>query len=132
MSKFEEDYTMYYRKIKITKGSGGWGGPLIIEPNETKNKVVYITGGARPEIAVKIAEMTGCELVDGFKTGVPDKEVACAVINCGGTLRCGIFPQKNIMTVNIMATGKSGPLAMYIKEDNYVSAVKENNLEYID
>ena len=34
-----------YRKVKITKGSSGWGGPLVLEPNETCNKVLCVTGG---------------------------------------------------------------------------------------
>lgn len=119
------------KSVEISKGPGGWGGPIIVNPDETKNKVVFITGGAIPETAVAIAEATGCELVDGFKTGVPDKEIACVVINCGGTLRCGIYPQKKIPTVNIMKTGKSGPLAMFIKEDIYVSDVKPNNIKVL-
>lgn len=122
---------MEYKKVKINKGSGGWGGPIVVEPNEKKNKVVYITGGATPETAVRIAELTGCQLVDGFTTGVRDEEIACVIINCGGTLRCGIYPQKKIPTVNIMKTGKSGPLAMFIKEDIYVSGVKPENVEVI-
>lgn len=122
---------MEYKKVKINKGSGGWGGPIIVEPNEKKNKVVYITGGATPDTAVRIAELTGCQLVDGFTTGVRDEEIACVIINCGGTLRCGIYPQKKIPTVNIMKTGKSGPLAMFIKEDIYVSGVKPENVEVI-
>lgn len=123
---------MGYKKVKIIKGSGGWGGPIIIEPTETKNKIVYITGGARPEVAVTIANLTGCELIDGFTHGVKDSEIACVIINCGGTLRCGIYPQKKIPTVNIVATGKSGPLAVYIKEDIYVSAVKSVNVKLIE
>jgi len=122
---------MEYKKLKITKGPAGWGGPIYVEPTATRNKVVYITGGAQPKEAVRIAELSGCELIDGFKQGVRDSEIACVVINCGGTLRCGIYPQKRIPTVNIMATGKSGPLAMFIKEDIYVSDVKENNIEVI-
>ena len=123
---------MEYKKLKITKGSGGWGGPLIITPTEIKNKIVYITGGARPEVAVTIAELSGCELVDGFTHGVRDNEIACVIVNCGGTLRCGIYPQKKIPTVNILATGKSGPLAMFMKEDIYVSAVKSTNIQVIE
>jgi len=123
---------MEYKKLKITKGSGGWGGPISVEPTEKKNKIVYITGGARPEVAVTIAELSGCELVDGFTHGVRDAEIACVVINCGGTLRCGIYPQKKIPTVNILMTGKSGPLAMFMKEDIYVSGVKSANIQVIE
>lgn len=122
---------MGYSKVRITRGSGGWGGPITVAPAGTKNKVVYITGGAKPEVAETIANLTGCELVDGFTHGVKDSEIACAVINCGGTLRCGIYPQKKIPTVNIMPTGKSGPLAMFMKEDIYVSGVKSRNIEKI-
>jgi PTS system glucitol/sorbitol-specific IIB component len=122
---------MGYSKVRITRGSGGWGGPITVAPTGTKNKVVYITGGAKPEVAETIANLTGCELVDGFTHGVKDSEIACAVINCGGTLRCGIYPQKKIPTVNIMPTGKSGPLAMFMKEDIYVSGVKSRNIEKI-
>lgn len=122
---------MSYNKVKITKGSGGWGGPVIVAPTEARNKIVYITGGAKPEVADTIAELTGCELVNGFNHGVKDSEIACIIIDCGGTLRCGIYPQKKIPTVNIMRTGKSGPLAVFMKEDIYVSAVKSKNVEKI-
>ena len=121
-----------YKKIKISKGSAGFGGPLIIEPNETRNKVLCVTGQQISPIATKIAEMTGCELVDGFKTTVPDEEIAVAVVNCGGTARCGVYPKKRIKTVNVEPVGAVGPLAMYIKEDIYVSDVKESNLAYTD
>lgn len=122
---------MAYKSVRITKGSGGWGGPITVKPNENKNKIVYITGGAKPEVAVELAKLTGCELIDGFTQGVRDSEIACVVINCGGTLRCGIYPQKKIPTVNVMMTGKSGPLAMFMKEDIYVSGVKPQNIEVI-
>lgn len=123
---------MAYRNIKITKGTSGFGGPLIIEPNETKNVVLCVTGQQISPIAKKIAEMTGCELVDGFSTTVPDEKVAVAVVNCGGTARCGVYPRKRIPTVNVEPVGKAGPLAMYITEDIYVSDVKEANLSYTD
>ena len=45
-----------YRSIRVEKGSGGFGGPLIITPTEKKNKVMFITGGgAEPEAAAQVA-----------------------------------------------------------------------------
>ena len=122
-----------YRAIKIERGSGGFGGPLTVKPEAGKDKLVFITGGgAEPEIVGKIVELTGCTAVNGFKTSVPDEETFLVVIDCGGTLRCGIYPQKRIPTINIMPVGKSGPLARFITEDIYVSAVGLNQISLAD
>src|SRR3712207_6061864 len=124
---------MAYNSIKVVKGSGGLGGPLGIIPTEEKNKFIYITGGGeKPEIVDKILEFTGMEAVNGFKTSIPDEEIALAIVDCGGTLRCGIYPKKGIPTINIVATGKSGPLAQYITEEIYVSAVGVDQISLSD
>jgi len=121
-----------YKAIKITRGSAGWGGPLVVKPDEKKNKILCVTGGGIHPLAQKIADMTGCTVVDSFKGGAPDEEVLLAVVDCGGTARCGVYPKKRIFTVNLMPVGKAGPLAQYITEDIYVSDVKEANLAYAD
>lgn len=119
-----------YQSIIVHKGAGGFGGPLVITPTAEKNKFIYIIGGGeRPTIVDRIEELTGMESVNAFKTTIPDEEVALAIVDCGGTLRCGIYPKKGIPTINIVATGKSGPLAKYISEDIYVSAVTNDQIQ---
>ena len=109
-----------YRSIKVERGPGGFGGPLVITPTEKRNKVMYITGGgAAPECLNKIVELTGLIPVNGFKTNCPEDELALVIIDCGGTLRCGIYPKKGIPTINTNPVGKSGPIAKYITE--YIS-----------
>lgn len=119
-----------YKAIRIKKGSSGFGGPLIVKPTEEKNVLLYITGGGfKPEIVDKIVDITGCDAINGFKTTVPEEKIFLVIIDCGGTLRCGIYPQKRIPTINIMPVGRSGPLAKFITEDIYCSSVGLNEIE---
>lgn len=120
-----------YKTIKINPGEGGWGGPLEITPTEKCHTVLSVTGGGIHPVAAKIAELTGGEAVDGWKTTLPDDEVMVAVVDCGGTARCGVYPKKGIFTVNLMPSGATGPLAMYIKPDIYVSGVREKDIEVL-
>ena len=122
-----------YRSIRVEKGACGFGGPLVITPTEKRNKVMYITGGgAEPECLKTIVELTGMEPVNGFQTNCPEDELGLVIIDCGGTLRCGIYPKKGIPTINVMPVGKSGPMAKYITEDIYVSAVTSKQISLAD
>ena len=113
-----------FRAITIVCGDGGYGGPVTVTPTEARHTVLYMTaGGLEPEPLDRILALSGMTAVNGNEETVPDEEVALAIIDCGGTLRCGIYPGKGIPTVNLLATGRSGPLAKYMTEDLYVSAV---------
>src|SRR4028119_651999 len=81
-----------FRAVRIERGPQGWGGPLVIEPTVGKDKIMAVTGGGIPELAYKIAEMTGAEAVDGFRAPPPESEVAAVVIDCGGPARCRRSP----------------------------------------
>ena len=104
-------------------------GAALLQLHQPKSAIQF---SAIHPVAAKIAELTGGEAVDGWKTTLPDDEIMVAVVDCGGTVRCGVYPKKGINTVNLMPVGKAGPLANFITEDNYVSAVREKNIEAID
>ncbi|UCI20787.1 PTS glucitol/sorbitol transporter subunit IIB [Mesorhizobium sp. B2-1-8] len=121
-----------YKAVKISRGSTGWGGPLVIEPTTQRDKVVSVTGGGIHPVAQLIADMTGATAVDGFKAPPVEGEMAVVVVDCGGTARCGVYPRKRIPTVNLTPVGQAGPLAQFITEDIYVSGVKPANVTMAD
>ncbi|MDI3536305.1 MAG: glucitol/sorbitol system component [Eubacteriaceae bacterium] len=117
-----------FSTVFIEKGQDGWGGPLLLEPSENKNKIVSITGGGIDEVSQKIADLSGGQAVDGFNEAVADQETLCVVINCGGMLRCGLYPKKEIPTINLVAIGPSGAFKDFMTEELYVSGVKQENV----
>jgi len=122
---------MTYRKIIVNKGTNGWGPGLTLTPDAKKNKVISVTGGGIHPVALRIAELSGAQAVDGFKNAVPEEEIMAAVIDCGGTARIGVYPMKRIPTVDILPTSPTGPLSKYITEDIFVSGVKPENVELL-
>ncbi|MGW4127253.1 PTS glucitol/sorbitol transporter subunit IIB [Amycolatopsis japonica] len=111
------------RAVFVRPGDGGWGKGLLLRVDGKRNKVMSVTGGGIHPVAARIAELTGAEAVDGFHTTVPDDEVVAAVINCGGTARIGVYPRKGIATVDVYPGAPGGPLAKFITEELFVSAV---------
>ena len=117
-----------YKSVTVSKGKSGWGGPLTITPTEKKKYVVSVTGGGIHPTAQRIADLTGAEAFDGFKSSVKFDEMACAVIDCGGTARVGVYPMKGVLTVDVHPTSPAGPLARFIKEDIFVSGVSPDDV----
>ena len=121
-----------YKKVKITAGSRGWGGPLIVEPKPGKELIYCVTGGGIHPLAQHIADLTGGTAFDGFLSKADFDEIAVAVIDCGGTARVGVYPMKGVLTVDVHATKPAGPLFRFIKEDNFVSGVDFEQVELIE
>jgi PTS system glucitol/sorbitol-specific IIC component len=121
-----------YKAVRIERGQGGWGGPLVIQPTAERDKIVSVTGGGISVVAQRIAELTGAEAVDGFRAPPPESEFAAVVVDCGGTARAGVYPRKRIPTINLTPVGQAGPLAQFIKEDIYVSGVRPSNISPAD
>ena len=121
-----------FKAVRVEKGGQGWGGPLVIQPTEQRDKIVAVTGGGIPPVARRLAELTGATAIDGFRSPPLESEIAAVVIDCGGTARCGVYPRKRLPTINLTSVGQSGPLAQFITEDIYVSGVKPENLIPLD
>lgn len=118
-----------YKSVHISKGQGGWGGPLTITPTADKPLIASITGGGIHPVAQRIADLTGGEAFDAFKSSAPFDKMAVAVIDCGGTARVGVYPMKKVKTVDIHATSPAGPLAQFITEELFVSGVRPEDVK---
>ena len=123
---------MVYKKVRVSKGRGGWGGPLTIKPQSGKDLIYCVTGGGIHPVAQRIADLTGGKPFDGFRSSAPEKQIACVVIDCGGTARIGVYPMKRIPTIDVKASSPSGPLMQFIKEDIFVSGVKPEDVKEIE
>ena len=121
-----------YKRVKVSAGKRGWGGPLIIAPEPGKDLIYSVTGGGIHPLAQHIADLTGGTPFDGFKSKAGFDEIAVAVIDCGGTARVGVYPMKGVLTIEIHALKPSGPLFRFIKEDNFVSGVDIEQVELLD
>ncbi len=123
---------MAYKAVKVVKGRGGWGGPLVIRPTDEKNLIYCVTGGGIHPVAQRIADLTGAQAFDGFRSSAPEKRIACVVIDCGGTARVGVYPMKKILTIDVKPSSPSGPLMQFIKEELFVSDVKPDNIAVVE
>lgn len=118
--------------VKIEKGARGWGGPLFVQETETKKIVASITGGGIHPVAQKIADYLGVQAVDGFSSKVETEEMICAVIDCGGTARCGVYPKLGVVTIDLHSIPPSGPLMKYMNQENFISGVTVNEISMAD
>ena len=118
--------------VKVTKGEKGWGGPLLLAEDGKKKIVASVTGGGIHPVAQRIADLLGVEARDGFSTKVEVDEMICAVIDCGGTARCGVYPKLGVLTIDLHPITPSGPLMKFMNEENFVSGVKVDNIAMAD
>ncbi len=118
--------------VKVTRGPGGWGGPFTVQETETRKVVASITGGGIHPLAQKIADMLHVPAVDGFKEKVEPDTMIIAIVDCGGTLRCGVYPKLGVKTIDTHPISPSGPLSRYINEGNFVSGVVEDNITLVE
>jgi glucitol/sorbitol PTS system EIIB component len=121
-----------YRKVRIKPGLKGWGVGLEVLPQPGRDYIYSVTGGGIHPVAQRIADLTGGRAFDGFRSKAHFDEIACAVIDCGGTARIGVYPMKGIPTVDVHGASPSGPLVRFITEENFVSGVGVNDIEIVE
>ncbi|WP_342047393.1 hypothetical protein [Bacillus sp. OTU530] len=78
-----------------------------------------------------MAELTGIGVIDGLKASIPSHEIACVIIDCGGTAHCGVYLNMGAMIINLLPTSPSGLLMHFIKEHNFVSRIKEEHIDIL-
>lgn len=120
------------KKIIVNKGTGGWGGPITIYATEKQKVVASVTGGGIHPLAAKIAEMLDVPVVDGFNNKVEPEEIIIVVVDCGGTLRCGVYPKMGVKTIDLNPISPSGPLSKFMTTENFVSGVTEADLKLVE
>jgi PTS system glucitol/sorbitol-specific IIC component len=118
-----DDNLTGFRPVLVRPGRNGWGRGLELTPTPEQHTVISVTGGGIHPVAQRIADLSGATAVDGFRTHTADEQVLAAVINCGGTARIGVYPRKRIPTIDVYPGEPGGPLAQFITEDIFVSAV---------
>jgi glucitol/sorbitol PTS system EIIB component len=128
----DADDVTEFRSVFVRRGRNGWGNGLELTPTPERHTVISVTGGGIHPVAQRIADLSGAKVVDGFKTHIADEQVLAAVINCGGTARIGIYPRKRIPTVDVFPGEPGGPLAQFITEDIFVSAVGAEDISLTD
>jgi glucitol/sorbitol PTS system EIIB component len=121
-----------YRKVRVKPGGRGWGKGLVIAPKPGRDLIYSVTGGGIHPVAQRIADLTGGRTFDGFKSKAKFEEIACAVIDCGGTARIGVYPMKGVLTVDVHGASPSGPLMRFINEENFVSGVSVTDIEVVE
>ncbi|MCS5781222.1 hypothetical protein LNP24_14945 [Klebsiella pneumoniae subsp. pneumoniae] len=82
------------KHLLISKGCKGWGRAADYHARSGEKDCVHHRG-IRPPVVDRLSELTGWPSIDVFKNGEPPaEEIGLMVIDCGGTLRCGLYPKR--------------------------------------
>ena len=118
------------KSVIITHGPNGWGGPMEVFPTDKQKYVVSVTGGGIHPLAEQIADLLEVPTKDGFKEKIEPDEIIIVIVDCGGTLRCGVYPKLGVKTIDIHAISPSGPLSKFMTEDIFVSGTTLEAVSY--